>query len=278
MSVDTETCLTQDANRIEFIEPIKPNDHKAARRRAIALFILICLLIALIPLGLIAASMLGAFGPKSIDAGYNQTDLISAVNKLDLKFISADGSHYKSILELTKKEAGEAWNHDISHADFNWTYDNYTLAKVELSGAELQALICEASPLSLWTDQLQIKVSKDKTIELSALLKFDSVLSELFPQERAELPVSGFKRISVYLQARPSIYENQLELNTEEIKIGPLQIIDNALLDQNAIYLERIYRNVPDLIIHSLELTSRGTVRLTMTIPQSIRAEYIGRD
>ncbi len=278
MSVDTEACLKQRANRTEFIEPIRPNDHKAARRKAIAAGVMVCLLIALIPLGLIAASMLGVFGPENIDADYDQTDLISAVNKLGLKYIAADGSDCDSLLELARKAADADWNQELSYSDFNWTYEDYTLAKVELSESELQALICEASPMAFWTDQLQVKISKKKTIELSALLKFDRVLSELFPVERAELPVSGFKKISVYLQARPSIYENQLELNTEEIKIGPLQIIDNAVLDQNAIYLERIYRVIPDLEIHSLELTSRGTIRLTMTIPHLISAELTGRD
>lgn len=274
MSEKNNSLRHSEAERAGLIEPISPNNHRVARCKAITISVIACLLIALLPLGIIASSMLGAFGPQDINATYESDDLLSVLNKLNLKYLSDQGSNYSSLIELVQEEAQGRLVKDLNYGDFKWNYSDYKLVEAELTEAELQALICEASPFIFWSNQLQVKISKKKSIELSALLKFDRVLNELFPQEKAEVPVSGLKQISIYLQAKPTIYENQLELNTEEIKIGPLQIIENSLLDQNAVYLERVYTIVPELAIHSLHITSRGTMNISMTIPQTVKAEY----
>ncbi|NLW11445.1 MAG: hypothetical protein GX028_05445 [Clostridiaceae bacterium] len=276
MSADKMEQTNQDTKLIGLLEPISPNDHRAARNRAIAISVLVLLLLSLLPIGLLAASMLGAFGPRDIDGSYEQSDVTAVVAKLGLTYLASDGTKYDNLIALAEHEAQSEWDGSLSYSDFDWTYEEYMQMTIDLTAAELQALICEASPMVFWTDQLQLNILDRSRIEISALLEFDRVLNELFPQERSELPVSGFQQISFYLQAKPSIYENQLKLNTEEIKIGPLQVVENKVLDQNAVYLERIYRTVPDLVIHSLEITSRKTVKITMTIPCLISAEYKG--
>lgn len=276
MTVDNVKNRERNMARTGIIEPISPNDHKAARRRAIAISVSACLLLLMIPFVLLAASMLGAFGPRDVGGSYEREDLEAIYAKIGLAYTAADGTELHGLVDLVEYEAKSTWNGNMSYSDFIWTYDDYGPVDLELTAAELQALICEASPMAFWTDQLQINVLDNSRVEISALLEFDRVLTELFPLERSELPVSGFRQINFYLLARPNIYENQLELNTDEIRIGPLQVVENKVLDQNAVYLERIYRTVPGLTIHSLEVTNHKTIRISMTIPRRVSAKYTG--
>src|SRR5690554_5047675 len=138
-------------------EPISPNDHKLAKRRAVLITIFAFLLLISIPLSFIAASMLGRFGAKDISATYGPDDLTSAKQKLGIGFEAVDGSNYNDVLSLAMAEAGEDWDEDTSYSDFIWTYSNYNMLVVEMTAAELQATACEISPLAFWTSQLQFR-------------------------------------------------------------------------------------------------------------------------
>jgi hypothetical protein len=251
--------------------PVTPNSPKADRRRAIMALIICFLLVLSLPAGALVASMLGLFGAENIEASYEDKDLDLTVDRLGVRLLGAR-DEFSSIWDLAQAELPDVPSDELNYNDFTWTYDNYVRNTIELDQSELMALLNEFAPTAFWTQDLQVRLHNDKTIEMSGLLRFGRALDELFAEERPEIPVPGFSKLSFCIRMCAEIYENQLSITLDELKIGVMPITEMVSLEYDSEYIERIYRIIPGLTIHSLELTSRGTIRLDMTMPQIIRA------
>ena len=248
-------------------EKINAGKAKYSRFKLIAFSVASILLIASIPVIYLLHSIIGVDQVRDIDVDYSYEDYLSAVEKLgfEMNFELQDKEILKEFTASSDKSKVSLYK------DYEWIYSDYTEKEFELSENEINALMNEMMPLSFWFDNFQIKIQKDGNLEAAGTLLLANIATDLFPQKKEEIPFPLVKRINYYVISTLSIYENQLRINAEDFKTGKISLVSPDMLQYNSEYLEKIYTFVPELIIHSLEITEQQTIYVEASIPQSLQ-------
>lgn len=232
-----------------------------------------CLVVLVIVLGIIgvvgyfAANVFGLLPPKNLGITYTEADFQSALAKIgtEIVFEGKSGDELRAYTKQLKKEGTK-----FSIDDFEWYHSDYQRKQFELTSQEATAFLNEIAPGFWWFENQQIKVLSDGTIEASGTGLLRKALNDLHPHLIGVIPIPIFERVNLYAKGRISINENNLYLNAESFSIGGIAAVSATDLNQNAHYFEALYKSVPGLVIHSLEVKDNGNIAVDALIPQKI--------
>ncbi len=223
-------------------------------------------IVILVGIGFLAASLFGLLGPKDLGVSYTEKDYQSAIEKIGTK-TTFNGMTDEELREYTidLKKAGTK----LSITDYDWEFSDYQEKNFELTPAEATAFLNEVAPGFYWFEGQQINILKDGTVEASGTLLLAKALNELYPDLKDMIPIATPDKLNLYAVGGISISENQLTLNTEELKTGLVSPVSEDMLDENAFYFEALYTSIPGLVIHSLEVNDDGNFEISALIPQT---------
>lgn len=235
------------------------------RRRTGCLVAVILVLAILGGIAYLAAATFGLLAPSDLGVSYTEADYQSASKKIgtEITFEGKSGSALRSYTQELKRTGTK-----LNVNDYNWQHSDFQEKAFELTSAEATALVNEIAPAFYWFEKQQIKVGSNGQVEASGTLLLGKAMDELFPSYKAKVPFPILPQINLSAAGGISISENRLTLSAREFKTGPIQGITPQMLNENATLAESLYKSVPGLIIHKLEITSTGKIAVAALIPQ----------
>ena len=241
-----------------------PRDRKKKKKGC--LIAVIVLLIILAAMGLLAASLLGIFGPKDLGVTYTEADYQSALDKIgtDITFDGMQGDDLRSFTRQIKKDGTK-----LEIDDYTWEHSDFHDKSFELTPAEATALLNEIAPGFYWFEDQQIRIGSDGLVEASGTLLLNQAMDDFYPELKKKVPFDVFPRVNLYAKGGISIIENDLSLSAQTFRTGPIEGISTAMLNENADYFAVLYTSVPGLVIHRLEVTGDGNFAVEALIPQT---------
>jgi len=229
-------------------------------------FIAVLILLAILGAGTyFVLSLFGMIGSKNLGVQYTEADYQSAMGKIgtDIIFEGKSGTDLRDLSKELKK-TGEK----LPIADYEWKHSDYQEKSFTLTSEEASAFLNEVAPAIWWFEDQQIHVLPDGEIEASGTALLKKAMNDLYPELVQMIPFPMFDKVNLYAKGRISIKENQLDLQADTFKTGPIEGISAKMLNENAYYFEKLYTSVPGLIIHSLEVNRSGEIEVDALIPQ----------
>ena len=159
--------------------------------------------------------------------------------------------------------------------DYEWIHSDYQEKSFELTSEEATALINEIAPAFFWFENAQIKILDNGKVEAAGTLLLAKGLNDLYPDLVDQVPFPVFEKVNLAAGGGIGIVENRLTLSADSFMTGPVEGISAEMLNDNAGFFEPLYTSVPGLIIHKLEVTSRGTFQVDALIPQRTEVRRI---
>ncbi len=229
-------------------------------------FIVVIILLAVLGAGIyFVLSLFGIIGSKNLGVKYTEADYKSAMKKIGTE-VTFEGKSGTDLRDFTKglKKTGEKY----PIADYEWKHSDYQEKSFELTSEEASAFLNEVAPAIWWFEDQQIHVLPGGEIEASGTALLKKAINDLYPELEEVIPFPMFEKVNLYAKGRISIKENQLDLQADTFKTGPIEGISAQILNENANYFESLYTSVPGLIIHSLEINDNGKIKIDALIPQ----------
>jgi len=244
------------------------------KKRRVGCLIVLIVFLVLIGAGFFVFAKFAWMPPRDLGIRYTQADFDSAVQKVGLRVSYKDmGSN--EMTEFIDEHAGEKFLID----DYNWEFSNFEERKFELTSAEATAFANEFLPLWSWFDKVQIKGRSDGSSAGSYQVHFDKIKQELIPDVVDQIPpaVSNLlpDTFNLFLDGSFEIRENEAsvpeKLDRLTVGVVPLQPIigDVSDSDREMIYnyVERLFKQIDGLVIHSLEVNSKGNFAISAYMP-----------
>jgi hypothetical protein len=282
-SVVSETRQTVDKT----IHPSSPatgggSDQPALRtkkrRRNPGCLLLVALLLAILAVlaYVVAAALLT--GPKDLDVRTTQADLDSVLKKtgVSVDFLGMDRQQLADFI----RQNGRA---NLSIGDYAWTFSSYQEKTFELTPAEATALINDLFPTFTWFEKAQVRVLDNGKTAGSFRVHFDRIGQELIPDVIGQMPpvLTALlpDRFNLYVEGRPFVItENEITLpaQLDVLNVGPVSLrpfigdTDAAFRTMIMDYVERIYKQIPQLRIRSLRVNARGNFEFSGLIPTQV--------
>jgi len=247
------------------------------RRRPGCLLLSVLLLVILAVLATVTVMALLA-GPKDLDVRTTQADLDSFLKKsgVSVDFLGMDRQQQADFI----RENGRA---TLSIADYAWTFSAYQEKAFELTPAEATAFINDLFPTFTWFEKAQVRVLASGKTAGSFRVHFDRIGQELIPDVIGQIPPFLTTllpdRFNLYVEGKPfDINENEITLpeQLDVLKIGPVSLrpfigdTDAGFRTLIMDYVERIYKQIPQLRIHSLRVNARGNFEFSGFIPTRV--------
>jgi hypothetical protein len=244
------------------------------KKRHVGLYIMLGILICIAGAIAYILGSMSLFKPKNLGISYTQSDFNSVVQKLGLH-ITADlgnGETYDNMPILTGDASAKpdstisdaTLKNKLSYKDFNWEFSNYQPKSVTLTPAEVTAFFNEIAPSFWWFDKTQVKIAPDGTIITSSQADIEKILSDLYPDVAEYIPIPLPGSANLYTEGDFSITDNQITMNPEVLKLGPIgvptQYLQGENLDTFSSYLDRFYTIIPDLQINNAGVEGSGFV------------------
>ncbi|MHB1454777.1 MAG: zinc ribbon domain-containing protein [Saccharofermentanales bacterium] len=235
------------------------------KKRHVGLYVMLGILILIAGAIAYMLGSLSLFKPKNLGISYTQADFNSVVQKLGLH-VTADlgnGETYDNMPILTgdataKPDStitGETLKNKLSYKDYKWEFSNYQPKSVTLTPAEVTAFFNEIAPSFWWFDKTQVKIAPDGTIITSSQADIEKIISELYPDVAEFIPIPLPGSANLYTEGDFSITDNQITMNPEVLKVGPVGVPEKYLqgdnLDALSGFLDRFYTIIPDLQINN---------------------------
>lgn len=241
-----------------------PPAPKRRRRTGCLVFVILALAI-LAGIGYLAASTFGLLAPPSLGVTYTEADYQSAMTKIGtvVTFEGKSGAALRTYTQDLKKSGTK-----LNVNDYTWQHSDYQERSFELTSAEATALVNEIAPGFYWFENQQIKAGNNGQVAASGTLLLGKAMDELFPSYKDKLPFPILPKVNLSAAGGISITENKLTLRASEFKTGPIPGITPQMLNDNASLAESLYKSVPGLVIHKLEITSAGKIAVSAKIPQ----------
>jgi len=212
-----------------------------------------------------AASTFGLLPPPDMGVTYTEADYQSAMKKIgtEITFDGKSGAALRTYTQELKKSGTK-----LNYKDYNWQHSDFQEKTFELTSAEATALVNEIAPAFYWFENQQIKAGTDGQVQASGTLLLGKAIDELYPSLKSQVPFPILPKVNLSAAGGISIRENKLSLSAREFKTGPIPGITPQMLNENASYAESLYKSVPGLIIHKLDVTSAGKIAVSALIPQ----------
>lgn len=256
-----------------------PSDRSVPkRRRKPGCLVLVVLLLAILAvLAYVAAAALLA-GPKDLDVRATQADLDSVLKKsgVSVDFLGMDRQQLADFIRAN----GRA-NQMIG--EYAWTFSAYQEKSFELTPAEATAFINDLFPVFTWFEKAQVRVLASGKAAGSFRVHFDRIGQELIPDVIGQIPpalaVLLPDRFNLYVEGKPFVItENEITLPEQlsVLKVGPVSLrpfigdTDAGFRTMIMDYVERIYKQIPQLRIHSLKVNARGNFEFSGLIPTRV--------
>ena len=246
------------------------------KRRTGCLVVLIILLV-IMGAGLLIFAKFAWLPPRDLGIRYTQADFDSAVNKIGLK-VDFNGMDSDELTGYIDDHAGEKLPLD----DFNWEFSDYEERSFELTPAEVTAFANEIAPLLSWFDNVQIKGNSDGSSAGSYKVHFDKIKDELIPDVVDQIPPAIANLLpdtfNLYLAGSFAIKENEIavpdKLDQLDVGLIPMQPVIGDLAENDRAtvfdYVERLYKQIDGLVIHSLEVNSEGNFAVAAYMPTKV--------
>jgi len=262
-----------------YAAPAVPPDYGAyavpKKKKRIGCFVFLFLFLLVIGLGL--AWLMGKFTlikPKDLGVRFTEADYASAVQKAGLS-VSFDGKTGKELEQYKKANKGKK----LAIEDYEWTFSDVRRETLTLTPSEASALLSNIAPSFWWFSNVQVKAYPDGTMEGSSQLDLAGMLKTMLGEdiEIEGLDIPGFlkTKVNVYSKGKLTVRENEISAEPESFKVGPMDLMNNVLLEPEDIreaedYLSHIYKIVPNLTIHSLTTDAKGQFVFDGTYPHSV--------
>ena len=210
------------------------------------------------------------FKPKDLGVRYTEADYKSAIEKTGIS-ITFDGKTGQTLEQYKKDSKGKK----LDIKDYNWDFSDYKRETVTLTAAEASALLDNIAPSFWWFKNVQVKALPNGIMEGSSTLDL-SILDDLIGEKKALIPfdVPKTSKIIIYSKGALSIKENKISASPDVFNVGPFQLSNDVLNDENISIMEeefaKIYTIVPDLKIHSLTADANGNFVFDGTYPHSV--------
>lgn len=273
--------------------PAPMNYQPVKKKKHIGGWIALIIILAIVgAAGWFAASFLGVLGPKNLGVTYTEKDFQSAMAKIGTQITfegksgGALGTDSQQVIAMAKigtqialaGNSGDAlrtYSRQLKEdgtkypiADYTWTHSDYQEKSFTLSSAEATAFLNEIAPAFWWFEDQQIHVLPGGMIEASGTALVKKAIEDLIPDLTEQIPIPMLEKVNLYAKGTISIKENKLELGADTFMTGPIAAIPAKTLNDNAMYLEFLYKSVPGLIIHSLTVNMNGGIDVSALIPQ----------
>ena len=252
-------------------------DAPPKRKRRTGLLVVLIILLVILGAGLFAFAKFAWLPPRDLGIRYTQADFDSAVNKIGLR-VDFNGMDSDELTEYIDEHAGEK----LPIADFNWQFSDYQERSFELTPQEATAFANEIAPLLSWFDEVQIKGNSDGSSAGSYKVHFDKIKAELIPDVVDQIPPAIANLLpdtfNLILSGSFEIMENELEVpdKLDQLDVGliPMQPVIGDLTDNDRAivfdYVERLYRQIDGLVIHSLGVNSKGNFAVSAYMPTTV--------
>ena len=282
-SVVAETRQTASLTASQPVHEAGSRDNPSAhtvpkrRHRPGCLLLTVLLLAILAVLAYVATAALLA-GPKDLDVRATQADLDSVLKKsgVSVDFLGMDRQQLADFI----RKNGRA-NQTIG--DYAWTFSDYQEKTFELTTAEATAFINDLFPAFTWFEKTQVRMLDDGKAAGSFRVHFDRIGQELIPDAIGQIPpaLAAFlpDRFNLYVEGKPFVItENEITLPAQlaVLKVGPVSLrpfigdTDAGFRTMIMDYVERIYKQIPQLRIHSLKVNARGNFEFSGLIPTRV--------
>ena len=215
--------------------------------------------------------------PKDLGIRYTQADFDAALDKtgLSVDFLGKDTDGLTAFIEAQEGKK-------LPLADYTFSFSDYQEKQFELTPAEATAFVNEIAPNFTWFDKVQMKILPDGRTAGSYQVDFAKVKAELIPDVAGLIPPQFAKvlpdRFNLYLEGDMRIVENEVQVpeRLDVVQVGNVSLapmLDN--LDESTRstvfdYAERIYKIIPDLVIHKLEVNEAGNWDFSGNIPTKV--------
>jgi len=212
--------------------------------------------------------------PRDLGMRYTQADFDSALDKTGLK-IDFLGKNTDELTDFVNQNKGEK----LALADYDIKFSDYQEKSFELTLAEANAFVNEIAPNFTWFDKVQMKILPDGRTAGSYHVDFRKVKDEIIPDVAGMIPPEISKYLpdafNLYLEGSMKIVENEVQVpeKLDVIDVGPVSLkpllkdVDEPARGAVFDVAERIYKMIPDLNIHLLEFTDKGTIQFSGNIP-----------
>ena len=255
-------------------QPVPPR----ARRRGPGgcLIVFLVLLLALAGGGFYFYATTFLF-PKDLGIRYTQADFDSALEKTGLT-VDFLGKDTDGLTAFIKEQKGKK----LPLADYTFAFSDYQEKQFELTPEEATAFVNEIAPNFTWFDKVQMKILPDGRTAGSYQVDFAKVKQELIPDAANLIPAQFAKflpdRFNLYLEGDMRIVENVVQVpeRLDEVQVGNVSLtpmmdnLDDAARATVFDYAERIYKIIPGLVIHKLEVNEAGNWDFSGNIPTKV--------
>lgn len=266
----------QSASGYPPVPPSRPAPRRKRRTGCLVLVIIVFLIVLV--LGYIGVStFLGR--PKDLNIRYTQADFDSVMKKTGLN-VDFMGMNTTQLTAFIKENEGKQLNID----DYSWTFSDFQEKKFELTQAEASAFINEIAPQFTWFDEAQVAVLSNGKAAGSYRVHFDKVKLELIADVVSQIPpaISALlpDTFNLYIVGTPfAITENEITMpaQLDELKVGPVSLrpiigdTDAATRNMVMDYVERIYKQIPQLKIHTLKINANKNFEFSGYIPTKVK-------
>ena len=188
------------------------------------------------------------------------------------------GKDTEGLTAFIKEQKGKK----LPLADYTFEFSEYQEKQFELTPEEATAFVNEIAPNFTWFDKVQMKILPDGRTAGAYNVDFAKVKEELVPDAADLIPPQFSKllpdRFNLYLEGDMRIVENEVQVpeRLDAVKVGNISLtpmLDN--IDESARatvfdYAERIYKIIPGLVIHNLEVNDAGNWDFSGNIPTKV--------
>ncbi len=247
------------------------------KKRHIGCFVVLFLFLAIVGAGLFVYAKFAWAPPRDLGIRYTQADFDSAMGKIGLQ-VDYKGMDSDELTQYIDDHQGEKLLLDT----YNWQFSDYQEKQFKLTAEEATAFANEIAPLLTWFDDVQIKTYSDGHSAGSYKVHFDKIKDELIPDVADNIPkaVSDLlpDTFNLFTEGSFEIKENNIvvpdQLDRLEVGVVPLLPVigDLSDSDRSAVYdyVERIYTQIPELMIHSLKINQSGDFEVSAYMPTKV--------
>ena len=263
----------------QYAQPsVPPTEYKKPRKkRHIGCLIVLILFLALVGTGLYFIARFSWLPPRDLGVDYTDADFERAMDKIGMQisFMGESGEGLKTLIEEHRDER-------LAIDDYNWTFSNYEERSFELTPQEATAFINEIAPPFSWFEDAQMKVFPDGHSAGSYKVRFDKIKQELIPDIAGQIPDELARLLpdtfNLYMEGDFEIRENEVYVPDKLARLEagdvPLQPVIGDLSDSDRDvvfdYAERIYKQIPDLMIHTLKINAEGNFEVDVYMPTQV--------
>jgi hypothetical protein len=260
--------------------PVQPAA-RPRRKRHIGCWIFLFLLLAIAGTVLYFVAKFIWLPPKDLGIRYTQADFDSAMQKIGLH-VDFEGKSSAELTQLIKENRDKR----VPIDQYKWDFSNYEERSFQLTPQEVTAFINEVAPPFSWFEDVQVKVLAGGRTAGSYRVRFDKIKTELIPDVADMIPkaISRYlpNTFNLYMEGSFVIKENEIivtekldrldvgAINMQPVIEGITGQVTDELRDTIFNYVERIYKQIPDLVIHSLKINNSGNYEISAYMPTKV--------